>query len=296
MKLLVPVLVLALTGCATTGGDAGRQAQSREALQVWSEFVTLLRTGDFPPEKIKPYREEFRSPVVGFLNTMRRKADWKEWLNHPETFRVGEQVHFLLPLTFDGQTDTYCFSFVLEDDRWYFQHLEAITLRMDRLGPLPASRFPDLPEKAKAWMREEIEVTREVWLFNALSAEKGAAAVLDWFKDGTGYALAARAWVPFVPPSRAFILYLCWEQANLRGNEVVLEQLDDASALVRLRPLYFQLYKDSAHLKQQIQPDAYRALFESRWRDRASAAGWNLDISYQAGDCVFRFARLPRTN
>lgn len=296
MKVIVPVLIVALTGCARTGGDAPREGPPPEVHQVWTEFVTLLRTGDFPPEKIKPYQEDLRSPMLGFLGTMSRKADWKEWLTHPDMFPVGEQVHYLVPLTFDGQKATYCFSFVVERGDWYFQHLEAITLRMDRLGPLPATTFPDLPEEDKAWMREEIQVSREVWLFNALSAEKGAAAALEWFKDGPGYALAARSWVPFVPPSRAFILYLCWEQAHLRGNEVVLQQLDDDSALVRLRPLYFQVYERAAHLKQQIQPDAYRALFESRWRDRASAAGWNLDLSCQAGDCVFRFAKPPGTH
>lgn len=66
---------------------------------------------------------------------------------------------------------------------------------------------------------EELQVSRDVWLLNALAAEKGRDSALDWFKDGAGYALAARVWVPFVSPSRAFVLYLCWEQANLNEGE-----------------------------------------------------------------------------
>jgi len=130
-----------------------------------------------------------------------------------------------------------------------------------------------------------------VSLYTSLAAEKGEAAALAWFRDGAGYALAARTWIPFVAPASAFILYLCWEQANLRGNDVVLERLDDDSAVVRIRPLWFQLYERTGHLKVQITRDAYRALYESRWRDRAAAAGWDVDIEYSGGDCIFRFVR-----
>jgi len=282
----VAALALALAAASPSRGLA-----QQEPPPVWQEFVAVLRAADFPPERVKPYREELRAPMVGVLNTIRHKADWNEWLAQPETLRDGQQVHYLLPLTFDGRTATYCFSFVIEDGRWYFEHLESITIRMDRLGQLPVDSFPDLPERQKAWIREEWQVSKDVQLFNTLSAEKGAAAALDWFKDGVGYALTAGAWIPYVSPERAFILYLCWEQAHLRGSGVVLERLDDTSAVVRLRPLYLQLYEQTTHLKQQIPQDAYRTLFESVWRDRATAAGWNLDIACQGVDCVFHFAK-----
>ena len=162
---------------------------------------------------------------------------------------------------------------------------------MIRNTPLPARTFPDLPEKDKVWMREEWEVSREIGFYNVLVAAQGQTAALVWFKDGAGYALTARAWVPFVTPARAFVLYLCWEQANLRGSDVVLERLDDTLAVVRLRPLYFRLYEQTAHLKQQIGADAYRVLFETRWRDRASAAGWHLDLACHGSGCLFRFTR-----
>lgn len=288
MKTLTLTLMLVL---ATWTSASGAQGAAERDLRVWSEFVGLLRAGDFPREKIAPYSEDLRAPLLGFLSTMAHQADWDEWSREPEVVRVGDQLHFLLPLTFGGQAATYCFSFVTRDGTWLFQHLETITLRLDRLGPLPASTFPDLPEKDKAWMREELQVSRDVWLLNTLAAEKGREAALEWFRDGAGYALAARAWVPFASPARAFVLYLCWEQANLEGNDVVLERLDDTQAVVRLRPTYFKLYEAAAHLKQQITPEDYRALFEFRWQDRARNGGWGLRISYEGDECVFRFSR-----
>ena len=136
--------------------------------------------------------------------------------------------------------------------------------------------------------------SQDVRLFNTLAALRDTTAALDWFKDGYGYALTARAWVPFVPPPQAFILYACWEQSRLRGNKVVLERLDPDSALVRISVGYFQLYENAAHLKQQISPERYRQLYETRWQNRAMAAGWDLGLSCAAHDCTFRFTKAGR--
>jgi len=265
-------------------------------MAVWHEFVVLLRAEPFPTERVRPYLEGLREAVLGFLTMMREMADWGEWTSEPEAFRVDDRIHYVLPLTFAGQRATYCFSFVVEDGEWYFQHLEAIFLRLHELGPLPVSEFPDLPEATKAWMRAEIEVSREVWLYNMLVGEKGRDAALDWFRDGAGYALAARSWVPFVSPDRAFVLYLCWEQANLRGNALVLEVLTDNEAVVRFTPMHLLLYEKTGHLRQQITLDEYVSLFEFRWRDRAISAGWNIEFSYEGPVCVMRLHILPTSN
>lgn len=285
------VILVACNAGPRAGTSSSVQFPVGDSVHVWREFVDLLRTGPFPPGKVAPYREELRAPMLSFLRTMSGKADWSEWQRGPEVFRVGDQVHFLEPLTFDGHRQTYCFSFVMKHGAWFFQHLEAISIRLDHVGPLPATRFPDLDAAEKAWIREEVEVSRDVWMFNTLRAEKGRDAALAWFKDGAGYSLAARAWVPFVRPSKAFILYLCWEQANLRGNDVVLERLDEEEGIVRMRPLYFALYNRAAHLKQQIGLDDYRSLFEFRWQDRAASVGWSLAISYAEDECIFQFNR-----
>jgi len=286
-------LILVIAGCASTSGAPGGSTASPEQ-QAWAEFVRVMQSGPYPTQDIRPYYENLREPMAGFLEEMRAKADWREWHTVPRVFRVGDQAHFIIPLTFDGKSARYSFSFIKEGEHWHFQHLEAITLPFDQLGELPLSDFPDLPESGKAYIREEIEVSQDVRFFNTLAALRDTTTALDWFKDGYGYALAARAWIPFVPPPQAFILYACWEQANLRGNKVVLERLDPDTALVRMSVIYFQLYENAAHLKQQISPERYRQLYETRWQNRAMAAGWDLDLSCAAHECAFRFTKASR--
>lgn len=287
---VVFIATAVLLGSASTGVAGKTDAQSEVA--VWQEFVDLLKSGSFPAERVRPYQESLREPLLGFLKLMREQANWEEWNTEPDVFRVGDQLHFLLPLTSGEDTTTYSFSFLVEGDEWFFQHLESIALRMDQLGPLPVSEFPDLPDATKARIRAELEVSRDVWLYNALVAEKGRDAALDWFRDGAGYALAARSWVPFVSPEQAFVLYLCWEQAKLRGNKLTLERLGDEEAVVRFTPMYFMLYEMTGHLRQQIPLEEYRRLFEFKWRDRATNAGWSVDFSYDSDECVLHFRRL----
>ena len=268
-----------------------KAAHSQESARIWQEFVSTLRKGEMTADKIRPYHESLRQPMMGFLTTMKEKASWKEWQATPEAHCVHNQVHYLIPLTFDGQQATYCFTFMIEGGQWYFQQLEAITIRLDQLSTLPVSKFPEVAEEQKAWIREEIFWSKHVYLFNVLSQEKGKEFVLNLFKDGAGYFVAARALVPFLPPPKAFILYLCWEQSNLRGNQVTLEKLDEDQATVRLAPAYFALYDRTAHLKQQISYEDYRQIFETIWQDRAHNDGWSLQITYKEGECVFHFRK-----
>lgn len=77
----------------------------------------------------------------------------------------------------------------------------------------------------------------------------------------------------------------------MRGNHVTLEKLDDNEATVRLASIYFELYKHTAHLKQQISYEDYRQIFETIWQDRASNAGWNLQMTYKEEECLFNFKK-----
>lgn len=272
---------------------AGAQLPSSADIARWREFVVLLKAGPFPSERVRPYQESLRASNLQVLALLRQRARPAEWETPKEVFHVGKQVHYLLPLTIDGNRDTYTFTFVVEDGRWYFQHLDAIQLRLDRIGALPVSSFPDLPESTKAWMRAEQDATRDVWMYNTLVAEKGKDRALKWLLDGAGYALAARVWIPFMSPSRAFVLYACWEQANLRGNAVTLEALSEDAAVVRLASAWFKLYEISGHLKQQITLEDYRTIFEERWRDRAEEAGWRVTFEYAGSEVVMRFTAMP---
>ena len=268
----------------------------QERGDIWRAFVAALKKGEMTGDRVKPYYEQLRAPILGYLKDMQEKANWEEWTSPEETHRVGDRTHVLIPLTFDGERATYCFTFISEGGDWYFQHLEAITIRLDRIGALPTSMFPDVDERTKAHIREETRWSREIRLFNLLAREKGKDYAFDFFKEGNGYFLAARTWVPFVEPQKALILYLCWEQANLRGNEVVLEKLEEEEALVRMKTHYFRLYEMAAHLKQWIPFEDYRHLFETTWQDCARAAGWKLsieyvDTEYPAAECRLHFSR-----
>ncbi len=285
------VISLTIACLAVAAQTAPAQSRADRDLEVWQQFVADLKGGKLTADNLRPYQEGLRAPLFGFLSTMRQKADWKEWQAAPEIYRVQDQLHFLIPLTFDGGQTTYCFSFVRQAGKWFFQHLESIFIRLDRTGAPPVSTFPDVAEEHKAWMREEMHVNEQVSIFNLLAKEKGKPFAFDWFRDGVGYFLAARAWVPFVPPSRAFILYACWEQANLRGNRVTLEELSDTHARIRAVPNYLQLYENSGHLHQQIAFEDYRQIFETIWQDRAKNAGWNLNLTCTGAECVFDFRR-----
>lgn len=284
--MFVPTVIARLAAAALREAPNGRFE-----MKIWNEFVDALIAGSLPEDRLRPYNEELRPGVAHVLDQIRLQAARDELKKKPEVHRVGDHVHYILPLTAEGATDTYCFTLLVEQNEWYFRHVEGILLRLDQVTTLPASEFPDLPDDQKAWIREEIHATEQVRLFNFMVREHGHDCAFDWFKDGDGYFLAARTWVPLVPPWKAFILYLCWEQSSLHGSMVTLEDLSETSARVNLDAIHLYLYDRTVHLKLQISRADYRRLFETIWHDRARAAGWELEIAYNDNSCVFRFRR-----
>jgi hypothetical protein len=259
--------------------------------QVWLEFIQELGQGDLPLSKFRPYQPSILAPLSTVLNHLRlnviRVAAEK---THPECVISGNQYNFILSL--GNETSDFCFSFLVENEQWYLQHIETVFIRLDQVGPFPASIFPDLPEETKAWCRDELHISEMVRLYHFLSVEKGTEFALDWFRDGKTYFLGSRAWVPFISPSKAFILYVCWEWANLQNNQVTLVCLDDAKAIIRARLRWFELYHRATHLQQQIPEKEYFELFESIWMDRSKTAGWNLQITSEKEDFIFTFTKL----
>jgi len=288
ITLLIAVCFLVLT--------ASNLANSQDELKIWKEFVTALMNDEMTLERIRPFASTPKETVMGWLNSIKEKASLKELEAEPEYFRVDDKVHFIIQMTYGARKVDYCFTFLTEGDKWYFHRLEAIFIRLDKTPSPPTSEFPDVPEEKKAWDREEWRVSKQVRLFNFLSEEKGKEFAFDWLCDGRGYFTASQARVPFVTPKKAFILYLCWEQANLRGNNVMLEKLNDDEALVRMELIYFALYKAAAHLKEQISYEDYRQIFETIWQNRAEKAGWKLKITYEeeaykGEKCLFHFTK-----
>ena len=290
MKSITLVALLFLCACGAT--------QSYGDLRVWNEFVAAHKKGQVTADKVRPYPEmaPFKETLIGFLSIMREKAVWQEWEATPECYKVGSHLHYLIPLGFDGEKGTYCFTFLAEGEDWYFRHLEGITIRLDKIAKLPTSEFPDLAEEKKTWLRQEVYWSEQVRLFNFLVEEKGKNFAFSWFADGKGYLLAAKAQVPFLAPEKAFILFLCWEQSRLNGSSIKLEKLDDQEAIVRMKAIYFQLYEITAHLREQIPFTDYRKIFETKWQDRANKAGWDLNISYEDGECVFYLIRQNKVS
>jgi len=273
-----------------------QMARAQNELKIWKEFVAALKNNALSPDRIRLIEPMTQDMIQETLRRFRGDAVWSEWEAEPEIIRADPQLNFIIPLKGKlGTRTNYCFMFVVEKNHWYFRSVEAIFIRLDKIGSLPASTFPDISERQKAWAREEIYWSEQVRLFNLLAKEKGKEFAFDWVKkgigNGIGYLLGAETWVPFVSPSKAFILYLCWEQANLRGNDVVLEKLDDHEALLKITPLYFALYQTASHLKRQISLEDYIRIFETIWQERSDKAGWNLKIEGQGRICIFHFTK-----
>ncbi len=292
-KTLWLVIVLAvLTGW--------QSAYAQDNLAIWKEFTAAVKAGKMTVERIRPYEGMPREAQLKVLQDLKGFHDkvktWNEW-DDPKVIPVGAEVHYIVTFTWGGQTkNDFCFTLLKEGGRWYYRHVENIFIRLDEVNKFPASEFPDLPEEKKAWQREEIYWSQMVFFHTVLAKEKGKDYLANLLRDGAGYYLAARTWVPFLAPERAFILYACWEQSRLRDNPVSLDSLTDAEAVVRIRPQFFALYKQATHLRDQIPFEDYRRIFETIWQDRAAAAGWKLDIKYEDAEClacVLRFTRTP---
>jgi hypothetical protein len=59
-----------------------------------------------------------------------------------------------------------------------------------------------------------------------------------------------------------------------------------------LNTQFFALDFTAAHLKPRISLDNYKRIFETVWQDRASNAGWSLDVQYAEDHRVtFHFKR-----
>jgi hypothetical protein len=235
-------------------------------------------------DRIRPHKQlgdEFKPVLLGFLDSVRTQAALEDWDANPEVIQIDNRTQYIIPWTARGQKVSYCFSFITEDSQWFFQHLEAIFIRLDKIPSLPASDFPDISDQQKNWAREEIYWSFIINnLYLPVAKEKGKEYALAMLKDGGGYFVGAKTWVPFAPPHRAFILYLCWEQARLRGNDVTLMSLEKNDAIVQLNTQFFALYFIAGHLKPRISLEDYKQVFETIWQDRASHAGWSLDIQY----------------
>lgn len=260
------------------------QVRAQEPGEIWNDFLDKLRNNRISVEMIDPMEElgdAFKPVLLSFLDSLRVQASEIDWTRDPEIIVQGDKILFITPWTTSFDTVTYCLTFKTVGSKWYFEHIESIFIRLDKYEPLPRSNFPDIDESQKAWMREE-----NFWsyiiinFYLPVSQKNGQTYALDLLKDGGGYNVAAKAWVPFLPDHKAFILYLCWEQSRLRGNNVTLKRLDDNKSEIIIESQYLALYNNSAHMRNIISIEEYKTIYETIWRDRIKYSGWNMTIDY----------------
>jgi hypothetical protein len=269
---------------------------SQDETRIWNEFILLWKNGQLTEDKIKPWEQlgdRIKPVFLGFLETIRSQASPEDWTVIPEIIKIDNRIQYIFPWSAGNTKVNYCFSFITENSEWYFQHMESIFIRLDKLTQFPVSEFPDISDSQKSWILEEKYwsfIVQKIYL--PLAKEKGKDYALNLLLDGNGYCVEAKTWVPFTSPAKAFILYLCWEQSNLRGNKVTLESLTDTLSVIKLDALFFRLYTNTGHLKLIIPLEDYKQIFETIWQDRAKNAGWNLDISYSPDNKVtFKLTR-----
>jgi hypothetical protein len=265
---------------------------------IWKEFVAALKADTLTVAQIRPLYGTDKPLLLGWLKDLmkatRDNGALSDW-DAPEIIPVENLVHFVVKLRIGpGTTTERSLSFIKEGGRWYFGHMENIMIRLDRIPPPPTSEFPSLPEETMTWQRNEILWSDLVRIYLTTAKKNGKDFALNLFRTGDGYFVGAKSWVPFVPPARAFILYLCWAESRLYGNLVTLEKLTDEEAVVGMQTHFFFLYKRSSHMRQWLPFEEYRTIFETIWQDRAANAGWKLDIEYKDPEClqvVFHFRK-----
>jgi len=265
---------------------------NQDEIKIWEEFVSLVKSNKLSIEYIRPPVPYTKESAYQGLESFRKSVVW-EGYEIRDIVRYEDLLTFIVALkNTDGVASEYSFNFHVENGKWYFRHLEGIFIRLDKIGPPPISDFPDFPEGLKAYMRQELYWGKMIWLYDMIKQDKGHEQAIGIFLDGGGYFLAAQAWVPFYPPHRAFILYLCWEQSNMQHNPVTLIKLEDNEAIVRFdRMIFFEIYSKSGHMKQQISIEDYIEIFESIWQDRAKNAGWDLETKGKGQQITFHFTR-----
>jgi hypothetical protein len=257
------------------------------ALAVWKEFVAEIRRGEWPEQRFRLY-----PGLEGMVDQNRKwlrefrddPARLKQFDVVPRAYRVASHIHFLLPWVYsNGERAEYLFTVLDEGGSWYFRVMEMLQLPIYAIPPLPARSFPKLGKSSLDWRRAEGLTSKDINLWTVIKKEKGAEAAFRWFADGGGYLMQVQTWLPYFPTHTAFVLYLCWEQTDLWGNQAVLRELDDRRAVVEFPDaVHFALYERALHLRHKISRDDYRTLFETIWRARAERAGWKVGFRYGA--------------
>jgi len=115
--LLVMTLIVACSVAA--------RGQADQTEVIWDQFSTDLMAGRITSDRIRPYFPENREPLMHVLEHFRQRSHPEDWKAKPELHRVGNQIHGIIALTeVGGKKVPYCFSLLVENSHWYFEHVE----------------------------------------------------------------------------------------------------------------------------------------------------------------------------
>ena len=248
---------------------------------IWSEFTEKLRSDSLD-------ENDFADDMKPFLSGDAAKSRCEKFMNSPARMIDGEYKKIVILSCPD---DEYRFDFLVNNGKWQLCFIEGITLPVSDINSFPYNSFSALPEK-EAWINAERNISKIVYFFCKLKDAFGFDEALPWFNDGAGEFLCAKSWVPFYEGARAFIMYCCWIENRINGENVSIDIFSDVKCVICFTDhLWFKVYHAAGHIKTQLPLEEYKCLFEHIWRDRAVNSGWNVDFEYDGNDTVLSFYR-----
>ncbi len=164
-----------------------------------------------------------------------------------------------------------------------------------RHGKLNADDYTDqIAPFVQAFLLAEHRISKMVYFYRKIKDQLGEDTALNWFRDGAGEFLCSQAWVPYFEERKAYIVYACWYESRILGENVSLEEFGEQQCVIRFRDhLWYRMYRLTTHLRMMIEFDEYRGLFEHIWSDRAKQSGWSVTFQYEENDTVMTFTRMP---
>ncbi len=242
---------------------------------IWRDFRDKLQSGALTDEDCA------RPELASFLNANQGMKDFIARCEEPMCESGEQKLIFRLK---SGATHEIRLDFATDEGEWRLCTLDGLTLPVGDIAELPFADFAPYPDHVD-WIRLELAVTEQVFLYLRLKEEKGKEEALSWFRDGEGYVRGVEAWVPYFTLRRSFVAYAGWIERRCWGHRIVIEEFSDERSTLLFEDYdLLRLYDVAGHLQPKLAREEFVELFEDRWRDRAWYAGWLARFTYDGYD------------
>jgi len=250
-----------------------------DPIQVWNEFRKKLRRDELTAEDCIPHSSIDYSRFFEDEHTQSLK-NFIDRQDEPKIERGEEKLVFTLS---SGDGHEIRLDFVIREDRWYFYLIDGLTIPIKEIPNLPLTEFSSYPFENR--MRAEDVITKKVYLYLKLKEEIGKEEALSWFRNGEGYRLNIDSWMPYFTRRKSFVLFTAWRENRYWGQKMEVRELSETHSVLLFKDHeYLMLYDVTGHLRPSISLEEYKELFEDKWRNRASAVGWNVQFEYDGYD------------